>query len=325
MKNKNTDILENLELENQEKLLQEKDVISNLDFIAEDKKDIESMDFYQKEEDIENKKKEDKLKKIFSYIIFSLKYILFSWSIFAVLLVMINYSAYFNIVNSYFFKEKFRKNTESLISSVNASYIKEKKKQKDGKQESLKQEEAEQNKKYLKEYHSINKLIKKVNKDDINLEIEMTPYENRIIIPKIGENIPLIDVKKQAVSWEKELNDIFMKELEKWVLRYPSSAKPWEKWNAFIFGHSSNFPWMEWNYNDVFSLLDNVEFDDEVIVYYWQKKYTYKIKEKRVIRPWDVSILKRNKNKSEITLMTCWPIWTTLNRLIVTWELILNE
>jgi sortase (surface protein transpeptidase) len=32
--------------------------------------------------------------------------------------------------------------------------------------------------------------------------------------------------------------------------------------------------------------------------------------------------LKRNKNKSEITLMTCRPVWTTLNRLIVTWELI---
>lgn len=31
----------------------------------------------------------------------------------------------------------------------------------------------------------------------INLNIEITPYENRIVIPKIGKNIPLIDVKKK--------------------------------------------------------------------------------------------------------------------------------
>ena len=52
------------------------------------------------------------------------------------------------------------------------------------------------------------------------------------------------------------------------------------------------------------------------------KKYTYKIREKKVITPWDVSVLERNQDKSEITLMTCWPIGTTLNRLIVTWELV---
>jgi sortase A len=65
-------------------------------------------------------------------------------------------------------------------------------------------------------------------------------------------------------------------------------------------------------------LLDNVEFDDEIIVYYNQKKYRYIVREKSVITPGDTSILERDKNKSEITLMTCWPIGTTLNRLIVT-------
>ncbi|MBT3726804.1 sortase [bacterium] len=57
---------------------------------------------------------------------------------------------------------------------------------------------------------------------------------------------------------------------------------------------------------------------DEIIVYYNQEKYTYVIKEQNVIKPGDVSILKRDKNKKELTLMTCWPIGTTLNRLIVT-------
>jgi LPXTG-site transpeptidase (sortase) family protein len=64
-------------------------------------------------------------------------------------------------------------------------------------------------------------------------------------------------------------------------------------------------------------LLDKVTFDDEIIVYFGQKKFKYKIREKKVISPGDVSVLKRDKGKSEITLMTCWPVGTTLNRLIV--------
>jgi LPXTG-site transpeptidase (sortase) family protein len=113
-----------------------------------------------------------------------------------------------------------------------------------------------------------------------------------------------------------------MKELEDWVVRYPWSSEPWRKWNTFIFGHSSNYPWIKWDYNDVFSLLWQVNLWDEIVSYYWQKKYKYRIIEKKVITPWNVSILKREKNKSELTLMTCWPVWTTINRLIVIWELI---
>jgi len=153
------------------------------------------------------------------------------------------------------------------------------------------------------------------------LDIDITPYENRIIIPKIWKNIPLVDIKNRTVSWQSELNDIFMSELEKWVVRYPWSVKPWELWNSFIFWHSSNFPWIKWEYNDVFSLLNNVSFNDEIIIYYNQKKYTYTIKKRDIITPWNVSIFKWNKTKAQVMIMTCWPVWTTLNRLVLTGEL----
>ena len=126
----------------------------------------------------------------------------------------------------------------------------------------------------------------------------------------------------QQVKDVKELEDVFMKDLEKWVVRYPWSAKPGTNWNAFIFWHSSNFPWMPGEYKDVFALLDKLEFQDEIVVFYNQKKYTYKITEKKVVKPWDVSVLKRDNNKAEITLMTCWPVWTTKNRILVVWQLV---
>jgi sortase (surface protein transpeptidase) len=237
-------------------------------------------------------------------------------------MVSTNYSAYLNIAKSHIYKEKIETESRWIISSVEASNIKEKVKENKQKEEEKKEEikEDERGSEY-----SINKLVAWANKKDIDLDIEITPYENRIIIPKIGKNVPLVDIKNRKIEWEEELNSIFMEELENWVIRYPWSATPGNDGTTFVFWHSSNFPWIEWDYNEVFSLLDNVVYNDDIIIYYWQKKYTYKIREKKVIKPGDVSVLKRNKNKSELTLMTCWPIGTTLKRLVVTWELVEEE
>jgi sortase (surface protein transpeptidase) len=161
-----------------------------------------------------------------------------------------------------------------------------------------------------------------LDSNDLNLSIDITTLENRIIIPKIWKNIPLLDVKNRSISGQNELNNIFMEELENGVVRYPWSAKPWEKWLSFIFWHSSNFPWVKWDYNDVFATLDRVMIWDEVIIYYWQKKYVFKINERAIIKPWDVGILKRNENKVEIAIMTCRPLWTTLNRFVIVGELV---
>jgi LPXTG-site transpeptidase (sortase) family protein len=69
-----------------------------------------------------------------------------------------------------------------------------------------------------------------------------------------------------------------------------------------------------------------VTYDDEIIVYYGQEKHTYKIRTKDVISPGDVSVLKNDDNdKSKLTLMTCWPLGTTLNRLVLTGDLISVE
>lgn len=253
---------------------------------------------------------------IFSGIILLVKYSITCSIIFWILLVTTNYSAYINIAKSYILKEQVETTSKWILNSVEAFKLKEKV------EEIEKTEIKEEN---IKEKLSIKKYKKQLESNNINLNIEITPYADRVIIPKIWRNVPLVDIKNRNIDWESELNDIFMKELEKWIIRYPWSSKPGEKWTSFIFWHSSNFPWMKWDYNDIFSTLDNVAFWDDIIVYYWQKKYIYKVREKKVITPWDVSILKRNKNKSEVTLMTCWPIWTTLNRLIVTWELVEEE
>lgn len=260
----------------------------------------------------EDKKTKVKQNSILSGFIFLIKYITTTSVIFWVLLVTTNYNAYINITKSYIMKDDVKKTTSWLINSVEAAKIT------DVVSEKINEDKEE-------EKLSIKKYKKELDNKNINLDIEIAPYTNRVIIPKIGKNIPLLDVENRNIDWQNELNDIFMKELEKGIIRYPGSSKPGEDWVSFIFGHSSNLPWMKWDYNDIFSTLDNVVYWDEIIIYYGQEKFTYKIKEKKVIKPWDVSVLKRNQNKSEISLMTCRPVWTTLNRLIVTWELVKKD
>lgn len=261
--------------------------------------------------DKENNKTEKKWFNMFKTFIFIIKYLATTSAIFWVLLVTTNYSAYVQVAKSIIFKEQAEQTRNWILNSVEASKIKTQivKEQKENKEDPI-------------EASTIEKYKKDLDEKNINIDIEITPFTNRIIVPKIWKNIPLLEVKNRTISWESELNDIFMKELEKWIIRYPGSAKPGKEWNSFIFGHSSNLPWMKWDYNDVFAKLDNLVYWDEVIAYYWQEKYTYKIREKKVIKPGDVSILKQDPDKTKITLMTCRPIWTTINRLVVIWELV---
>lgn len=258
------------------------------------------------------------LQKVLSTLFFVCRYALTTSLIFGILLISTNYSAYYNIAMSYINAEALENQSRGLISSVEAANIKEKIQDEFIQQKTF----IEDDQNSVKTKNSVKHLLDISEENGVGMEIDIAPYQNRVIIPKIGKNIPLVEIKNRVLDDNNDLNNIFMKELENGVIRYPGSAKPGENGNSFIFGHSSNFPWIKGDYNDVFALLDNVSFDDEVIIYYNQKKYKYVIREKNVITPGDTSVLKRNDNKAEITLMTCWPIGTTLNRLIVTWELV---
>jgi len=334
MKNKNkknTDVLMSFNIKNDNSLKSE---ILKKDYISEKKEILDnsfnSLDLLKNDildEKLDKSKSigfiekiklsNKKLYFVIAWIKATLKYLASSTLIFSLLLFSTNYSAYINLAKSYINKTELEATEQNIISSVAASNIKEK-----YKIAKLKEIDTRKTTALKEDRLSIKKMKKQQDKKNLDLNIEITPYQNRVIVPSIGKNIPLIDIKNKNISWEKELNSIFNKELENGIIRYPGSAKPGDTWNSFIFGHSSNFPWMKWDYNEVFALLWELKIGDEIIVYYNQEKYTYVIKEQNVIKPGDVSILKRDKNKKELTLMTCWPIGTTLNRLIVTWELV---
>lgn len=55
----------------------------------------------------------------------------------------------------------------------------------------------------------------------VSLSVNIAPYEDRIIIPKIGKNIPLVNVEHHEADTSNEWHKIFMKELERGIVKYP--------------------------------------------------------------------------------------------------------
>lgn len=148
------------------------------------------------------------------------------------------------------------------------------------------------------------------------------PPENRVVIPKLDLNVPLIAPSYEALlagDWpqvEKDIQDA----LVNGVVHYPGTANPGQAGDFFVTGHSSYYPWSPGNYKTVFARLQELEIGDEYWVYFGGDKYRYRIIEKKEVSPSDVTVLDQPTDRRLATLMTCTPVGTSLRRLIVVAE-----
>jgi len=144
-----------------------------------------------------------------------------------------------------------------------------------------------------------------------NSQIKPASMKFGIVIPKIFANAEII---KDVNPYHEE---IYQKALARGVAHAEGSALPDEFGNIFLFAHSSGDWYTANQYNSVFYLLNKLEKKDEINIYYQNKKYTYKVMEKKVVAPFEIDYLIGKRNKKTLTLMTCWPPGTTLKRLII--------
>lgn len=145
------------------------------------------------------------------------------------------------------------------------------------------------------------------------------PYEDRIIIPKLNINAPIVRPSMGALmkeDWIQFENDI-QTALRDGVVHYPGSARPGQAGNFFVTGHSSYYPWDNGKYKNIFARLHELDVGDTYSVYYGGDRHTYRITKKYEVKPSDVSVLDQPTTQRLATLMTCTPIGTTLRRLIV--------
>lgn len=140
-----------------------------------------------------------------------------------------------------------------------------------------------------------------------------------IKIDKIGIDAPMV--------WSKtDIEDNMLADLEKGVSHYAKTAAPGQKGNMIISGHSSNYIWAKGNYNHIFKDLNNLENGDIILVKTVQRNgriinYQYKISDKFTTTPNDERIFAPTEAPT-LTLSTCWPLGTTLRRVIIKAELV---
>ena len=99
-----------------------------------------------------------------------------------------------------------------------------------------------------------------------------------------------------------------------------NTPKPGELGNAAIVGHSSNNIFNSGKYKFAFVLLSRLEKGDTFYINRGGTRYVYKIYRKDIVSPNDTSVLGNNDKEATVTLITCDPPGTSINRLIVVGE-----
>ncbi len=132
-----------------------------------------------------------------------------------------------------------------------------------------------------------------------------------VVIPKIGANariLPNVDASDK---------DAYLSALQKGVAHTLGTTFPAEGGHIFLFAHSTDYFWNVGSYNAVFYLLYKLEKGDEIDLFYKGQRHVYQVVGSQIVDPSQVEYLTRKSNKEFLTLQTCWPPGTTLKRLLV--------
>lgn len=133
-----------------------------------------------------------------------------------------------------------------------------------------------------------------------------------VIIPKINVQIPTVFDEKSADE------AAIQRALERGVIHYPTTALPGQQGNTAFFGHSSNNIFNKGKYKFAFVLLHELVPGDIFYLTSDKKVYTYRVYDKRVVPPSEISVLNNVPGKvATATLITCDPPGTSTNRLVV--------
>jgi sortase A len=140
--------------------------------------------------------------------------------------------------------------------------------------------------------------------------------EPKLIIPKINVDVP-VDYNATPDNASQ------MKAMEGGVAYFGipgANSKPGQVGNTVLSGHSSNDIIDQGDYKFIFARLDHLVKGDTIYLNYESKRYTYIVTGTEVVKPTEVKKLVYATDKPILTLITCTPLGTSLNRLLVTSE-----
>ncbi|MBD3329688.1 sortase [Candidatus Dojkabacteria bacterium] len=143
--------------------------------------------------------------------------------------------------------------------------------------------------------------------DDLDLEDEeevnpedLIPDGNRLIIPSIGVDVAIVEGDDEDT-------------LSRGAWRRPKTSTPDKGGNTVLTGH--RFQYKPPN-NKTFYNLDKVQLDDEIVVYWFGTRHSYKVSSIFEVEPDQIEI-EDDTDYPILTLYTCTPLWTAKKRLVV--------
>lgn len=140
--------------------------------------------------------------------------------------------------------------------------------------------------------------------------------EPKLIIPKINVDVPVVwntkpDYDSQMAAMQNGVA---------WFGIPGANSHPGQVGNTVLSGHSSNDVIDKGDYKFIFARLDHLVKGDSIFINYQSKRYAYTVTRTEVVKPTQVNKLVYQTDKPMLTLITCTPLGTSLNRLLVTAE-----
>lgn len=129
------------------------------------------------------------------------------------------------------------------------------------------------------------------------------PETNQLVIPRI-------DLTQTINTGPSQY------ELSKGVWLIPQTSTPDKGSNTVMAGHRFTYAGPA-----VFYFLDKVQTNDRIVVDWQHKEYTYRVASIQAVTPTDLAVQKPSQ-KSELTLFTCTPLWTSKQRLVIVSDLV---
>lgn len=138
------------------------------------------------------------------------------------------------------------------------------------------------------------------------VQLKPIPQDNRLVIPSINVDMPILEGKTQKVL---DLGGIW---------HIPNTSSPDKGGNTVLSGH-------RWEYlppsSTTLYLLDKVQDGQPAIVYWHGQEYDYRITHREVVTPDRIDIL-NNTDHPQLTIFTCTPLFSTKQRLVLFGDLI---
>ena len=138
---------------------------------------------------------------------------------------------------------------------------------------------------------------------------------SKLTVKEYNLSIPKLNIKKARVVVGGE-------DLAKSLVHYLPQSLPGEYGNVAIFGHST-LPQLynPKDYKTIFTYLSSLEKGDKIYLNVGEFEYQYEVTSLFIVKPKDISVLEQKKDDSYLTLVTCEPPGTWLERLVVTAKL----